>query len=204
MIIDCSQQSADQNYFTLIQTVVPRPIAWVLSDNGNGSYNLAPFSFFNAIAANPPIIMLSIGWKDETIRKDTWINISERKNFVVHIPSVQDFKNVVGSSVPLAHGVSEIDQMHIPLENIDGQRLPKLKGPKAALFCEKYSIQDIGGDQQGLILGKVNHMWLADDIVQLNNGRLTIDPQGLNPLARLGGSYYAALGELLSMKRPDQ
>jgi len=203
MIIDCVQFSTEQNYFTLIQTVIPRPIAWVLSDNGNASYNLAPFSFFNAVAANPPIIILSIGWKDEDLRKDTWVNISERKDFVVHIPSVDHIKEVVGSSANMAHGVSEVDQLGISLERVEGQRLPKVKGPKVVLFCEKYSIQEIGGYRQGLILGKVNHIWLDDDIVHSNYGRVTIDPKGLNPLARLGGSHYAALGEILTMKRPD-
>ena len=203
MFIDCSKQSSSQNYFTLIQTVIPRPIAWVLSDNGNGTYNLAPFSFFNAVASNPPLIVLSIGWKDELTRKDTWVNIQERKDFVVHIPSVENIKEVAGSSATLAHGVSEIDQLHLPLEKVEGQRLPKLKGPKVALFCEKFSIQEIGGDQQGLILGKINHMWFHDSIVKESSGRLTIDPKVLNPLARLGGPHYAGLDEILSMKRPD-
>ncbi len=203
MLIDCSQQNPNQNYFTLIQTVVPRPIAWVLSDNGNGSYNLAPFSFFNVLSANPPIIVISVGWKDEVTRKDTWVNIQERNDFVVHIPSVENIKNVAGSSATLPHGVSEIDQLHLPLQKVEGQRLPKLKGPKVVFFCEKFSIQELGEDQQGIILGKVNHMWLDDSIVQESAGRLTIDPKALNPLARLGGSYYAGLGEILSMKRPE-
>ena len=144
MIIDCAKQTSDKNYFTLIQTVIPRPIAWVLSDNGNSSYNLAPFSFFNAIASDPPLIMLSIGWKDEATRKDTWVNIQERSHFVVHIPSVEHIKEMVGSSIALAHGVSEIDVLNIPIEKIEGQELPKLKDPKVAFFCEKYSIQEIG------------------------------------------------------------
>ena len=203
MIIDCGKQTSDKNYFTLVQTVIPRPIAWVLSDNGNNSYNVAPFSFFNAVASNPPLIMLSVGWKDEVTRKDTWVNIQDRSNFVVHIPSVEDIKEVVGSSITLAHGVSEIDLLHLPIEKVDGQRLPKIKGPKIAFFCEKYSIQELGGDQQGLILGKVNHVWLDDKIADLKDGRLTVDAKGINPLARLGGSYYASLGEILKMKRPD-
>ena len=203
MIIDCGKQTSDQNYFTLIQAVIPRPIAWVLSDNGNGAYNLAPFSFFNAVASDPPLIMLSVGWKDEATRKDTWVNIEQRRHFVAHVPSVENLKEVAGSSATLAHGVSEIDQMHIPVEKVEGQRLPKLKGPKVAFFCEKYSIQELGGEQQALILGKINHIWLDDRVVQSTNGRLTIDPKGLDPLARLGGPHYAALGGIFTMKRPD-
>src|ERR1700722_1528915 len=105
MLVDCNQYSQDQLYFLMIQLVIPRPIAWVLSDNGNDTYNLAPFSFFNAITSNPPILMLSVSWKDEHTRKDTWINISERKNFVVHIPSGDQVHNVSASSTVLPHGV---------------------------------------------------------------------------------------------------
>src|SRR5580704_8595858 len=108
MLIDCNQYSRDQIYFLMIQLVIPRPIAWVLSDNGNGSYNLAPFSFFNAITSNPPILMLSVSWKDEVTRKDTWVNIIERNNFVVHIPSVGQVHEVSNSSIVLPYGVSEV------------------------------------------------------------------------------------------------
>src|SRR5271154_3578615 len=120
MRIDCNQYSTDQIYFLMIQLVIPRPIAWVLSDNGNGTYNLAPFSFFNAITSNPPILMLSVSWKDEALRKDTWVNISERNHFVVHIPSVEQIHEVSATSSVLPHGVSEIDKFHIPLEHIEG------------------------------------------------------------------------------------
>src|SRR5271170_178191 len=125
MLIDCSEYSRDQIYFLMIQLVIPRPIAWVLSDNGDRTYNLAPFSFFNAITSNPPILMLAAGWKDEGTRKDTWVNISERSHFVVHIPSAEQVNDVSVSSAVLPHGVSEADQFHIPLENVEGWVLPK-------------------------------------------------------------------------------
>jgi flavin reductase (DIM6/NTAB) family NADH-FMN oxidoreductase RutF len=203
MIFDCNKHTPTENYFALIQMVVPRPIAWVLSDNGNGSYNLAPFSFFNAIASNPPTIMISAGWKDEQTRKDTWINIEQRHKFVVHIPSVGDMKNVAASSATLDHGISEVDQLQMPMEKVEGQRLPKLKGPKLVMFCEKLSIQEIGLDKQALILGKVNQIWMSDDIAKVTNGRLVVDAKALDPLTRLGGPQYASLGEILTAKRPD-
>ncbi len=202
MLIDFTKHS-DQNYFTLIQAVVPRPIAWVLSDHGNGAYNLAPFSFFNAVTSNPPIIMLSMGWKDETTRKDTWVNIQERSHFVVHIPSVEHLKDVAGSAVPLDHGISEIDHLKISLEKVEGQALPRLKSAKVALFCERHSIQELGNASQALILGLVTHIWLDNRIVKESDGRLTIDPKELDPLARLGGALYAPLGEIITMKRPE-
>ena len=204
MLIDCNQYSSDQVYFLLIQLVIPRPIAWVLSDNGNGSYNLAPFSFFNAITSNPPILMLSVGWKDEALRKDTWINISERNHFVVNIPSVDHVHDVSDSSSVLPHGVSEIEKFHIPLENIEGWSLPKVKAAKIAFLCEKYAIHEIGNDPQALILGKINRIWIDEEVVSQNKGRLVIDPLKIDPLLRLGGNNYSQLGEIITVKRPDK
>jgi len=204
MIINCHEQTPDQLYFLLIQLVIPRPIAWVLSDNGNSTYNLAPFSFFNAITSNPPILMLSVGWKDEALRKDTWVNINKNKNFVVHIPSSDQVNDVSNTSSVLPHGVSEVDKFHISVEDVDGWPLPRIKGAKIAFLCEKYAIYEIGNDPQGLILGKINHIWMDEDIVSQNKNRLVIDPAKVNPLARLGGNHYAHLGEIITVQRPDK
>ena len=204
MLIQCDQYNSDQLYFLLIQLVLPRPIAWVLSDNGNGTYNLAPFSFFNAITSNPPLLMLSVGWKDEATRKDTWVNISKRKDFVVHIPCGGQVHDVSNTSTVLPHGVSEIDKFHIPMENVEDWPLPRIKGAKIAFLCEKYAIYEIGNDPQGLILGKINHIWVDEGIVSQNKNRIVIDPVKIDPLARLGGDHYALLGEVLTVQRPDK
>jgi len=204
MIIDCNQSSRDQIYFLMIQLVIPRPIAWVLSDNGNGTYNLAPFSFFNAVTSSPPILMLSVGWKDEALRKDTWVNISERKNFVVHIPCGEQVHDVSNSSTILPHGVSETHKFNIRLENVEGWPLPKIKGAKAAFLCEPYAIHEIGEDPQGLILGKINRIWIDEEVASQDKNRIIIDPLKLNPLARLGGNHYSLLGEIVTVQRPDK
>lgn len=204
MLINCNEFSRDQIYFLMIQLVIPRPIAWVLSDNGNNSYNLAPFSFFNAITSNPPIVMLSVSWKDAHVRKDTWINISERKHYVVHIPSGEQVNDVSNTSTVLSHGISEADKFHIPLEKVEGWSLPRVKGAKIAFLCEKYAIHEIGEDPQGLILGKINGIWIDEEIVSYNKNRIVIDPLKINPLGRLGGDHYALLGEILTIQRPDK
>jgi flavin reductase (DIM6/NTAB) family NADH-FMN oxidoreductase RutF len=202
MFIDCEGYNPDKMYFLLTQLVIPRPVAWVLSDNGNKTYNLAPFSFFNAITGNPPILMFSAGWKDDTVRKDTWVNIKERKDFVLHISCGAQVRDVSNTSMTLPHGVSEIDKFNISVENVAGWPLPRVRGTKAAFLCEKYAIYEIGNDPQGLILGKVNHIWIDDGAVSHNKDRIVIDPVKMDPLARLGGSYYSLLGEVLTVPRP--
>jgi len=204
MIIDCSQYPTDQLYFLMIQLIIPRPIAWVLSDNGTGNYNLAPFSFFNGVASNPPLLMISVGWKDELTRKDTWVNIKERSHFVVHIPSVDQVHEVSDTSTVFPHGVSEIDKFHLSLEKVEGWSLPRVKDAKIAFFCERYAIYEIGDDPQGMILGKINGICMNDELISKNKDRLVIDPLKVNPLLRLGGNHYAHLGEILTVQRPGK
>jgi flavin reductase (DIM6/NTAB) family NADH-FMN oxidoreductase RutF len=203
MIINCQNTDSDRIYHLLVQTVVPRPIAWILSDNGNASFNLAPFSFFNAITSNPPIIMVSAGWKDETTKKDTWINIEERNHFVVHIPSESEVHDVSGSSAAMPFGVSEATTLKMDLEEMDGWSLPRLKKPKVAFYCVKHKIIEVGNDPQALILGEIKNIWIDDTILTDKNGRWTIDYAGLNPIARLGGPSYSVLGKIFTIKRPD-
>lgn len=202
MLIESTQLSPDQMYFLLIQTVIPRPIAWVLSDNG-GSYNLAPFSFFNAITSEPPILMISAGWKDDSVRKDTWVNIQERSDFVVHIPSAEHARDVVATSLTLPHGESELARLNLTTAKVDGFRLPRIVGPKIAFFCERYKIIEVGTAPQALILGEVKKVWMDDTIVMMHNNRLKVDPAKLDPLARLGGASYSLLGEMFDIKRPE-
>lgn len=202
MLIESKTLSPQQMYFLLIGTVIPRPIAWVLSDNG-GSYNLAPFSFFNAITSEPPILMISAGWKDDSIRKDTWVNIQERSDFVVHIPSAEHGQHVVATSATLAHGESELTRLNLTTEKVEGFRLPRIVGPKVAFFCEKHQIIEIGTAPQALILGEVKKVWMDDTIVMMHNNRLKVDPAKLDPLARLGGASYSLLGEMFDIKRPE-
>jgi flavin reductase (DIM6/NTAB) family NADH-FMN oxidoreductase RutF len=87
MLLDFTRLPEHEIHRVMLQTIVPRPIAWMLSDNGDGGYNLAPFSYFSGITSEPPLSMISAGRKADGSRKDTWRNIEERADFVVHIAS---------------------------------------------------------------------------------------------------------------------
>ena len=120
MNIDLSDLSPAQVYFTLIQTVIPRPIAWVLSENANGTHNLAPFSYFNAVCANPPLLMISVGRKPDGSFKDTRVNIEQRHDFVIHIVQLSMLEAMNQSSATLPAGVSEIRQLGLALTGFPG------------------------------------------------------------------------------------
>ncbi len=84
--------------------------------------------------------------------------------------------------------------------SVEGYRLPRLEGPRVAMFCELYAIHLIGEPGQGLILGRVQAVWLDDAIATERDGRLNVDATKLDPLARLGGNDYALFGEIKTVK----
>ena len=104
----------------------------------------------------------------------------------------------------LAHGNSEVDQFNVRTEKPEGWTLPRVKDAKIAFLCEKYAIHEIGSDPQALILGKINRLWIDDEVISSHEKRITIDPSRIDPLSRLGGNHYAKLGEILTVKRPDK
>ena len=203
MLIDFENITANQAYFAMIQAVIPRPIAWVLSDSGNDSLNLAPYSFFTGVCGNPPLIMLSIGRKPDGARKDTWLNIDERNDFVIHIAPSNLAAPLVATAATLSHGESELDVNGLQTVAVPGQRLPRIIGPKLAMFCTKHAIHEVGNDQQGLVLGEIRAMYIDDQAATQLGERLIINPKTIDPLSRLGGSEYATLGEIQSHRRPD-
>ena len=150
MEISFSELKSSQIYHLMIQTVVPRPIAWVLTKNIGGSYNLAPFSYFNAISSAPPILMFStgkkMGEKEKGEKKDTWKNIEREGEFVVLIPSVAQAQAVSGTAKELAFGESEVTDLGLEMVDFtDGWQRPK--GSKVAYHCQLERILEIGKEE---------------------------------------------------------
>lgn len=202
MILSFEDLSPTAVYYTLIQSIVPRPVAWVLSENENGSHNLAPFSYFNGVSSNPPIVSISVGRRDDGSQKDTWNNIELRNHFVIHIPHREMADAVTASAASLPKGESEIDSLKLATEAIEGWPLPRLKDSRIALLCERFAIHAIGAAPQGLILGKVTAAYIDDEIATQDGSRLSIDAKRLDPIARLGGNDYTTLGDTLTIVRP--
>lgn len=209
MILNFADLSPTQRYFAMVQSIIPRPIAWVLSDNGApASYNLAPYSFFTGVCSDPPLLMISAGLKrggaEDGQAKDTRRNVLERKQFVVHIASTAQIDAVNRSAETLPHGTSEISQLGLETRPFDDFPLPRLSACGIALACTLYRIDEIGSAPQAVIYGEIVKAYVADELVQPGDSqRLVLDSQRIDPLARLGGEYYSALGQRLRAERPD-
>ncbi|VUD56601.1 hypothetical protein TDB9533_02257 [Thalassocella blandensis] len=210
MIIDFSTLPALQVYQSMTQTIIPRPIAWVLTDNGidgaakENAFNLAPFSYFTAVSSDPALVMLSVGKKSDGELKDTRRNIIERKHCVIHIAHDSQGEALNASAATLAHGDSEIEKIGIALETVEGWSLPRVKDCPVAMYCTLYDIQEIGPNKQGLLFCEVKALYVDDKAVTYDSKqRMKFDAQVISPLSRLGASDYASFGEVFSLARPN-
>jgi len=174
--------------------VSPRPIGWISSRSAGGTANLAPYSFFNAVAYVPPQVMYS-----STGIKDSVRNIEGTGVFCVNVVeyAMRDKMNATSASLP--EGVDEFDHAGVekaPCETIDCDRVA---GAPASLECRKTQLVPLLGGTNVLVLGEVTGIHIRDDC--LRDGRF--DVTTFNPLARLGYRDYAVVRELFSLKRPD-
>ena len=208
MLIDFNTLNPTQAYHLMTQSIVPRPIAWVLTENDSPNmaapYNLAPFSYFNAVASDPPMLMFSIGMKPDGNKKDTLINIERSEKLVIHIASTEHIASLNQSAASLPYGESELTQSSLSTRTFDGFELPRLSDARIALGCTLNHFHVIGNASQTLAFVNLEVAYYADEIVQQDqsNGRITVSAQSLDPLARMGGTNYAFLGKYLNLKRP--
>lgn len=202
MIIDFQQSPALTRYHLLTQTILPRPIAWVLSGNDDQSLNLAPFSFFNAMCSDPPLLVMSIGKKLDGEIKDTRHNLLSGRDFVVHIASIDHTQALNASAAAMDYGQSEIEVAQLKTVDFPGCSVPRLEVCSVAYHCRLYDHHEIGPNQQAIIYAEVIQLYVGDDIANYDGNRYHIDAEKLNPLSRLGGAQYAELGRLFSVTRP--
>jgi flavin reductase (DIM6/NTAB) family NADH-FMN oxidoreductase RutF len=201
MYLDFSTLSPTQTYHTIIQTVIPRPIAWVLTENDNGSHNLAPFSFFTPVSSSPPLLMISVGNKSVSDKKDTARNIIEKKQCVVHIADQSLVEPMNASAQSFGYDESEIELLGLTTVEFEGSALPRLKAAPVAYACDFYEMKAIGDAPMSLLFLEIKHAYINDEIAQQGEDRLSIDAGKLDPLARLGGNDYSGLSESYTLER---
>lgn len=204
MLIDLAQLSAGQVYHILTQSLIPRPIAWIVTESYGGHYNIAPFSYFTAIASEPPLLAVSIGNKAPDTPKDTAKNLQENGRCVVHIASVEQLESLNLSSSTLAYEISEAELANVSLIAQEGFALPRIEQAPIAMEAKVYEQHSLGKAPQHVFYLEVETVFIDDQVVkQDKKGRLKLDAKAINPLARLGASEYGLLGGLIVKKRPS-
>lgn len=203
MNLNMAEFTPNQRYHLMTQTIIPRPIAWALTDSGNATFNLAPFSYFSAVSSAPPILMLSVGKKPNGDSKDTLVNIINSQKVVIHIASKQHANMVTQTSQTLAHGESELINANIATTEFKNFSLPRITQCDIAYGCELYEIKELGDVPQSLIFVKVKQVYINDKVANIDSKqRIKVHADKIMPLSRLGGGEYATIAQPFELIRP--
>ncbi len=195
MQIDPSQHSVADNYKLLSNLVVPRPIAWVSSLSPNGAINLAPFSFFNAVGANPLYVIISIGLNDAGEAKDTAKNIQASGEFVVNLVTEELFDAMNISAVDFPPGISELAAAGLHAAPSVHIKAPRVAEAQASLECKLHSAQPLGANT--LIIGEVVMFHVADHLIDAH-----LHIENFAPIGRLGSpSVYCRTTDRFDVAR---
>jgi len=201
MFFDILQLDSPRSYKLLTATVVPRPIAWVVSADAAGTLNAAPFSFFNCFGGHPPLVALGIG-RRRGAPKDTLANIEAQSEFVVNLvpAALAEAMNVTATDFPPDHDeIALAGLTTLPSAKVS---VPRIAESPVALECRLQQRIDIDAVSH-LVLARVVAVHVRDDAV-LDEARCHIDTARLDLVGRMrspGG--YVRTGDRFEMAQID-
>lgn len=179
--------------------VAPRPIGWISSVDAEGRVNLAPYSFFNGVSSNPPIVMFASEGRKDTVR-----NVEATGEFVCNLATWELREAMNATSAPLPHGASEMERAGLSPAPCRLVRPPRVAAAACALECRLLrlvALDDVSGKPAGchIVFGQVIGIHIDDRFIV--NGIL--NTAAMRPIARCGYDDYAVVESLFSMRRPE-
>jgi len=196
---DFEALSERERYKLMIGTIIPRPIALVTTVDEHGRINAAPFSFFNCLSADPPILALGVENNPDMSFKDTGHNIRMTEVFTVNIVSfsIAEAMHVCGSKYP--RGVDELKEAG--LTAMAGQKVasPWIAEAPAAFECRRHVTLELGKSRQ-IIMGEIVYAHYRDGVVDPEG--LRVDPTQVDAIARLGGDTCSTIRDRFEMLTP--
>ncbi|AFH59518.1 flavin reductase family protein [Paenibacillus caseinilyticus] len=200
--IDPQQQSDRENYKLLIGSIVPRPIALVTTLSQEGVLNAAPFSYFNIVASQPPLVSVSVQRKQGE-RKDTARNAADTGSFVIHITDESIVEKANKTAAALPPGESEVERAGLTPVASDAIPVPGLQEARIRMECVLEQAIELGGTGGvpacDLLIGRIVRFHLDEELYDRGH----IDPEKLQPVARMAGNFYSRLGTLFELERPE-
>lgn len=199
MELDLTTTYAERAYPILAALITPRPIAWVTTLYENGKVNAAPFSFFNMVGDDPPMVMFCPGNREDGVPKDTAINCRRTGEFVVNMVNEALGEMMVRTSASHPYGFSETEFEQ--LETIKSTHIttPRIAAAPAALECKLHDVIEIGGNR--IMLGVVHCVHVRDDLFDIESQR--IKPQNYHSIGRMAvPDWYCRTDDQYEMKRP--
>jgi flavin reductase (DIM6/NTAB) family NADH-FMN oxidoreductase RutF len=203
---DPAHESVQNIYKLMIGAIVPRPIAFVSSQDERGVRNLAPFSFFNGVSAAPPVVLFCASVRREDParglgpHKDTLLNVIATKEFVINIvtESIAEKMNLTSAQVPPHIDEFELSGLTpLPSELVKPARVAE---SPVQMECRLRQIVEIGGQVHGstIVLGNVLRFHVREDLVE----NFRIDPEKLAAIGRMGGPTYVRTRDRFDLERP--
>lgn len=196
---DFKKLSARDRYKLMIGTVVPRPIALVTTVDPDGRINAAPFSFFNCLSADPPILALGVENHPDMSFKDTARNIRLTEVFTVNIVSHAIAEAMHVCAVPFGAGQDELQAAGLTAMPGAAVASPWIKEAPAAFECRRHVTLELGKSRQ-IILGEIVFAHYQADVIDVD--RMRIDPAKLDAIARLGGNTCSTIRDRFEMLTP--
>jgi flavin reductase (DIM6/NTAB) family NADH-FMN oxidoreductase RutF len=189
MLLDYSELNSTNIYKLMSQTIIPRPIAWIVTQNSHGVLNIAPFSYFTPLSSSPATVIVSIGHKSDGEPKDTLVNIRNSKKATICFVDERDLDDMKNSALELAHHESEIEKFDIKIENILDEYPPIVKDVQSAMFCEFKQTIDIEGATVPVIL-EVKSQYIDDSRV-VDSEKLYLN---IENISRVGKEFATTKG----------
>jgi flavin reductase (DIM6/NTAB) family NADH-FMN oxidoreductase RutF len=197
----------DELYGILLNSVAPRPIAWVSTLSASGQPNLAPFSFFNVLSVDPPLLGFSPGLRQPKQTgishgepKDTLRNIRETKEFVVNVVTYDLLRPMNVTSGEYDPAVNEFELANVTPVASKLVRPPRVAESPVSFECRLYQILDFSPAPTGssLVIGEIVSIHVND--AHIKNGQL--DRNSLDLIGRMGGIQYTRTTERVELARP--
>lgn len=198
-----SELSERENYKLLIGAVIPRPVAVVSTISDKELLNIAPFSYFNIVSSNPPMLSLAIQRKNGGL-KDTARNIVERGRAVIQVLDAENLLEVNKTAANFPKDESELTLTNLTTRKSENTPIPILNEAKVTFEANLYDHIEIKNETAttaDLFILSIEIYHLDELVYDPETGR--IDPEELHAISRLAGSDYATIGEIITLARPD-
>ncbi len=193
MVIDYADKELTQRYQLMAQTIIPRPIAWIITQNEQGLLNVAPFSYFMGLSSEPATMIVSIGHKSDGSEKDTLRNIRQNGKCTICMVDEAHLETMHFSSKELHETESEATTFNIKTKEVVAGFPPMVEGVPSAFFCEFYQEITLKGSKTIPLVVEIKEQFI-DEAILADKEKMILDYE---PVARVGKSY-ALLGKKIT------
>lgn len=200
-VVRSGDLSSRECYHLLTSLVVPRPIGWISTAEPGGVPNLAPFSFYNALAFSPPLVGISMGQRSGG-PKDTLRNVRRTGAFCVNVVGEAQLEAMNETAGSFGPDVDEARRVGLRLEEADEVDAPYVVEAPAILECSVHQEIALRDAASTLLVGRVEAFRLAPSVRSVSGTRY-VDAESFRPVGRLSGRAYGLLGRVVFLDRSD-